>query len=71
MLKLKVDVVRCGYAEFKCPNCFQTDVLYMRMPSICWSCGEKYMFNFASLILYQKDRVYFHFNRGATSENHD
>jgi hypothetical protein len=71
MLKVKIDVKKYGYAEFKCPSCFQTDVAYMRMPTLCWSCGDKYIFDFPSLLLYQKERIHFHFNRGKTSDNHD
>jgi hypothetical protein len=59
-----------GIAEFKCPLCLSADVLFMKMPTICWSCGEKYLFDFSSLILYQEERVHFHFNKGATSKSH-
>lgn len=77
MITLKINVEGYGccinnsIAEFKCPSCFSADVLFMRMPTHCWNCDEKYLFDFPSLMLYQKERAHFHFNRGATSNNHD
>jgi len=70
MIKLKVDVTRHGTVEFPCPHCGVSDVLYVSMPTHCWTCGGPYRVNIKELIGHVEERVHFHF-RQETSDYHD
>ena len=68
MLKIKVEACRYSCVNFRCPKCKSYDIVYINMPDTCWNCGSKYQFDLATLIKNKNERIFFHFNKGETSD---
>jgi hypothetical protein len=55
-----------GNPVFLCPECGEEDVLYIRSPVRCYSCGHFSLFDLNWLLDDQEERVYYHIH-GYTS----
>ena len=64
MLKVKIDS-DTKILSFICPFCGNNDVTYITMPSVCWNCGKKYLFDVTTLVNFQYNRyTYYKYERG-------
>lgn len=63
MIECKVDVVKDGYVEFKCPKCSEDDVVYIRTPKNCYACGYEYNVDIGLLTTNIQERIKYYFKK--------